>query len=65
MMGKEDLDQDELKKRYKCSLGDGGWCDGTKRGKAMRCPAHSLTVDGGRICSIGIERGLNEMMEMD
>ena len=58
-----EYDEKKLKKKYKCSLGDGGWCDGTKVGSRMRCPAHSLIANGkGRFCEIGYERGLDEMM---
>ena len=44
----------ELRKRYKCTAGDNdGWCDGTKRGSRMRCPAFGLTINSDRICWYG------------
>ena len=46
----------ELRKRYKCTASkNGGWCNGTKRGSRMRCPAFGLTTTKERVCQYGID----------
>jgi hypothetical protein len=53
----------ELKQYYKCTLGtDGGWCDGTRHGKSMRCPQMMRCKDNSRACRIGVRQGWNQEM---
>lgn len=53
------MDEDELRARYKCTgRENGGWCDGTKRGASMRCPKMQLARDGSRVCELGMEAAI-------
>lgn len=62
-MDAKTFDEKKLQQKYRCSLGNGGWCDGKQVGSRMRCPAHSLCSDRkSRVCEIGHERGLDEMI---
>lgn len=55
----------EFRTKYKCTASEnGGWCNGTKVGSRMRCPAHSLTKNRDRICDIGIQEGLDASMRI-